>query len=61
MDDALAILLSKLMSTGMSRTAAEARLAKFLEEEAFDFVECMEELMEHPERMERYRDDIYQA
>ena len=39
MDYALNIITEKLISTGMSQTEADHLLARFLEEEAFDYVE----------------------
>ncbi len=41
MDYALDVITEKLISTGMSRTEADHLLARFLEEEAFDYVEYM--------------------
>ena len=41
MDYALDIITEKLVSTGMTKTEAEQLLARFLEEEAFDYVEYM--------------------
>ena len=39
MDYALDIITEKLVSTGMTKTEAEQLLARFLQEEAFQYVE----------------------
>ena len=39
MENAMDILTEKLVSTGMSKTEADQLLARFLQEEAFQYVE----------------------
>ena len=41
MEFALETLTGILLSTGMSRNEADHLLARFLEEEAFDYVDCL--------------------
>ena len=41
MEYAFETLTSILLSTGMSRNDADYLLARFLEEEAFDYVDCI--------------------
>lgn len=42
MKPALIIINDKLLETGMSQIEIDHLMARFLEEEAFDFVECVE-------------------
>ena len=42
METALAILTDKLVSTGMTETEVDHLLARFLQEEAFDYVDYIE-------------------
>ena len=44
MEYALETLTSILLSAGMSRNEADHLLARFLEEEAFDYVDCIRSL-----------------
>ena len=46
MDSALLVITEKLKETGMSTKEIDHLLAKFLEEEAFDFVKYIEAVME---------------
>ena len=46
MDSALLVITEKLKETGMSTKEIDHLLAKFLEEEAFDFVKFIEEAMD---------------
>ena len=41
MEKAIDTLIYKLILTGMTRPEALSLLAQFLEEEAFDYVDCM--------------------
>ena len=41
MKPALIIINDKLLETGMSQIEIDHLMARFLEEEAFDFVECV--------------------
>lgn len=44
MEYAIETLTGILLSTGMSRNDADHLLARFLEEEAFDYVDCIRSL-----------------
>ena len=46
MDSALLVITEKLKETGMSTIEVDHLLARFLEEEAFDFVKYVEVAME---------------
>ena len=46
MKPALIIINDKLLETGMSQVEIDHLMARFLEEEAFDFVECVEDFKE---------------
>ena len=46
MNSALLVITEKLKETGMSTKEVDHLLAKFLQEEAFDFVDFIEEAMD---------------
>ena len=43
MNNTLSIITNKLVSAGMEKKEAEMLIAKFLEEEVFDYVSCVVE------------------
>ena len=61
MESALLILRHILMSTGMSQDEADKLLALFLQQEAFEYVECMKLMTEDPERFEKLTEPKYDA
>ena len=54
MDSALLVITEKLKETGMSTKEIDHLLAKFLEEEAFDFVKYIEAAMDEFELYSDY-------
>ena len=49
------------MSTGMSQDEADKLLALFLQQEAFEYVECMKVMTEDPELFEKLTEPKYDA
>lgn len=61
MEHALNLLRQKLMSTGLTLEESDMLLAKFLEEEALQFVKCMWACYEDPENNKKYSETKYKA
>lgn len=61
METALSIITDRLVSTGMTEIEAEHLLARFLQEEAFQFVECMNLYQEDPEAFRKLTEAKYKA
>lgn len=61
MESALLILRHILMSTGMSQDEADKLLALFLQQEAFEYVECMKVMTEDLELFEKMTEPKYDA
>ena len=60
MKSAMIVIAEKLEATGMSRNETNMLLARFLQEEAFDYVDCISDYL-HNQDNELVEEPIYKA
>ena len=61
MKSALIVITEKPEATGMSKKETNILLASFLQEEAFDYVECIRDCLLHQEDELNNEEPLYRA